>query len=423
VTTATWPRSVDLRQFVEPGDTVVWAHGGGEPRSLVTQLVEQRDTFGGRIAVFLTGVSFSEVLLPEHADRIRFMAIGGIGTHARLARAGCLDVIPCRFSDVPGLIASGRIRVDVAMFSGSLPDADGRISLGPTMAIANELLDGARVRLLEVNPNVPYVFGDTVVDIGRFDAVIESDEPLVSAPPAPTRLSPVAEALCENVASLVPDGCTLQVGFGSVGRALPRFLTDRKDIGIHSAIITDELADLVECGVISGAAKERDIGLAVTGELLGTERLYRFADRNPQIALRASAYLLSETILGDFQSLVSVNSALQVDLTGQVNAESRGGVHVGAVGGAVDFVRAAARSPRGASIIALQSTTSDRTSRIVVSLDHGVVSTARSEVEYVITEYGVADLRGRPIAERVRALAAIAHPDHRAALSAADVVS
>jgi acyl-CoA hydrolase len=354
---------------------------------------------------------------------IRFVSVGGFGTHSRLAEAGCLDVIPCRFSDLPDLIASDRVGIDVAMFSGSVPDADGLVSLGPTIAISHEMMAAARVSLLEVNPNVPYVLGDTLVDVGHFDAVIVSEGPLVTAPRAKTRVSAAAKALCENVASLVPDRSTLQVGLGSVGQALPRFLAARKDIGIHSSIMTDQLAELVESGVVNGAAKERDRGIAVTGELLGTEQLYRFAARNPKVMLRRTSYLLSEEVLTGFRALVSVNGALQVDLTGQVNAESRGGVHVGAVGGAVDFIRAAARSTAGASIIALQSTTSNHQSRIVDSLDNGVVSTPRSEVEFVVTEYGVADLRGRPIAERAEALAAIAHPDHRRMLSAAVALS
>ena len=421
--TARWPRELDLSRLISPGDTIIWSHAGAEPTSLISQLIAQRHLFGGRISVFLTGVSFSETLQPEHADMIDFKSIGGIGTHARLARAGCLDVLPVRFSDMPRLIAEDRVHVDVAMFSGSLPDANGQISLGPTMAIALEVMKAARVKIVEINANVPFVLGDTLVNLSDFDEVIESDLALASSPSSTGTLSADADQLCRNVAALVPDRCTLQVGFGSVGRALPRYLTGRKDVGIHSAILTDELIDLVEAGIVTGSAKETDVGISVCGELLGSERLYRFADRNPVVSLRSTSYVLSEEVLGSFQSLVSVNSALEVDLTGQVNAESRAGIHVGAVGGAVDFVRAAARSPRGASIIALQSTTSKHQSRIVASLDHGVVTTARSEVEYVVTEYGVADLRGRTIAERVKMLAAIAHPDHRSSLAATDVTS
>ena len=423
MSTTQWPRTVDLREHIHPGDVVVWSHAGGEPPGLVARLLEQRHEFGGNISVFLSGVSFSETLQPEHADVIRFVSIGGIGTHSRLARARCLDVIPCRFSDIPDLIATRRIPVDVAMFSGSLPDVDGRISLGPTMAIARELMDAARVSLVEINPHVPFVFGDTLVDIDQFDVVVESDATLVAAPAGRSSISPTTRRLCENVATLVPDRATLQVGFGSVGRALPAFLADRTDLGVHSAIMTDELVELIDSGVITGAAKERDAGLVVCGELLGSPRLYRFADRNPNLALRSSSYLLSQQVLGEFSSLVSINSALQVDLTGQVNAESRDGVHVGAVGGAVDFVRAAARSQQGASIIALPSSTSDGRSRIVSALDRGVVTTARSEVEFVVTEYGVADLRGRPLSDRARALVSVAHPEHRDALAAIDVAS
>jgi acyl-CoA hydrolase len=420
---AQWPTSIDFRRFVSPGDTVVWSHAGGEPRRLVAQLLEQRHGLGGPFQVFLTGVSFSEAVQPEHADVIQFTSIGVIGTHQRLARAGCLDVLPCRYSDLPGMIAAKRVPIDVALFSGSLPDSDGRISLGPTMAIARDILEAARVAIIEINPHVPYVLGDTIVELAEFDAVISSDQPLVAAPTANGRISAEAERVCANVAALIPDRCTLQLGFGSVGRALPGFLASRRDIGIHSAIITDELAGMIESGVANGAAKEVDTGLAVAGELLGTDRLYRFADHNSGLALRGTSYLLAEEVLSRFASLVSVNGALQVDLTGQVNAESRQGIHVGAVGGQVDFVRAAARSPNGTSIIAMQSTTSGNESRIVPMLDQGVVTTARSEVEVVVTEYGAADLRGRSLRERTEALVQIAHPDHRDSLSALEVAS
>ncbi len=421
--TARWPRTLDFGKFVSPGDTIAWSHAGGEPRGLVAQLLKQRHDLGGRVGVFLTGVSFSEALQPEHADVIDFTSIGGIGTHHRLARAGCLDVLPCRYSDLPSLISSGRVRIDVALFSGSLPDADGRVSLGPTLSIGRDVLAAARVAILEINPDIPYVMGDTRVDLSDFAAVTWSEEPPVVAPADRAPASPIVEQVCRNVAELVPDGCTLQLGFGSIGRELPRHLADRRDLGIHSAILTDELVDLIDSGVATGKAKERDVGIAVAGELLGTERLYRFADANPGVELRRTSYLLDEEVLGGFDSLVSVNSALEVDLTGQVNAESRAGVHVGAVGGQVDFVRAGARSPRGAAVIALASTGSSGRSRIVPTLDRGVVTTARSEVEFVVTEHGIADLRGRSIAERSQSLVRIAHPDHRAELSKVTVVS
>ena len=417
-----WPTTLDFRQYVAPGDTIAWSHAGGEPQRLIAQLLDQRHGLGGRIGVFLTGVSFSEVLEPEHADVIQFTSIGGIGTHQRLARAGCLEVLPCRYSDLPGLISGNRVRIDVGLFSGSLPDADGRISLGPTMAVARDILAAARATIVEINPNVPYVLGDTLVDLSDFDAVTWSEEPLVAASAAGP-LSAEAEQVCRNVAAFVPDRSTLQLGFGSVGRALPTFLGDHIDLGIHSAIITDELAALIDAGVATGAAKELDVGLAVAGELLGTGQLYRWADRNPELALRGSSYLLADDVLSAFDSLVSVNGALEVDLSGQVNAESRRGLHVGAVGGQVDFVRAAARSRNGTSIIAMQSTTSNKHSRIVPVLDRGVVTTARSEVEVVVTEWGAADLRGRSLRERARVLIGIAHPDHRASLSETDVVS
>lgn len=414
-----WPRSIDLRNFVSPGDVVAWTHGGAEPTCLVGQLLDQASTICP-IDVFLTGLSWSDLLQPAHSEFIRFRGIGGIGTHQRLARAGCLDVLPCRLADLPRLISSGQLPIDVCFALGSPPDADGNVSLGPTVAVSHELLSAARVAILEVNPNVPVIRGDTTVPYDRFDAVVASDAPLVEARADTVEPSPEVLRICERIATFVPDGSTLQVGIGAVASALPRHLGDRRRLGIHSGLISDGLMDLIEAGVADGSAKEVDPGLAVAGELVGSGRLYRLAADNRRLALRRTAYLsAAEAVLGRLENLVSVNSALEVDLTGQVNAESQAGTIVGTIGGQIDFVRAAARSPRGRSIIALPSTTSGGRSRIVHRLDSGTVTTPRSETDVVATEYGVAELQGRTVSERVRALIAIAHPDHRQALARA----
>ncbi|HEY1973309.1 MAG TPA: acetyl-CoA hydrolase/transferase C-terminal domain-containing protein [Pseudonocardia sp.] len=416
---ALWSREIDLTEYVLPGDTVAWSHAGAEPRGVLAQLLDQRHKLGG-INAFLTGVSFGGALSPEHADVIGFRGIGGLGTHRALANAGVLDVLPCRYADLPRLIDDGTVRVDVVVVAGSLPDADGRLSLGPTVAVSHELLARARTTIVEINPNIPFVLGDTLVPIDAFDRIVysELDPVVMPTPPAPTEGT---RRICELIAELVPDGATTQMGIGSIAQGLPACLARHRHLGVHSAILTDGVMELIRSGVVDGSGKERDQGLAVGGELIGSSRLYEFAGRNPAIALHRSSDLLAEATLGSFDRLISINSALQVDLTGQVNAEAMGAVPVGAVGGQVDFVRGAARSRLGRSVIALPATTSAGVSRIVPRLDSGVVTTARSEVDRIVTEYGVAELRGATLSERARALIAIADPAHRAALRAASL--
>ena len=413
---AAFPEIIDLTRYIRPGDTICWSHAGAEPSSVIAQLLDQRHALGG-VQVLLTGVSYGGALAPEHADAIRFRGIGGLGTHRALTEAGALDVLPCRFSDLPQLINDGLVQVDVMIVATSPADADGRVSLGPTVAVSHDLLDHARVTIAEVNPNIPYVLGDTLVPLDTFDAVIRSDRQPVTVP-APSPPGERANRICATIAELIPDGATLQLGIGSIATALPAHLRDHRGLGVHSAILTDGLMDLIRSGIADGSRKERDPGIAVGGELIGSAELYRFADNNPQLALHRTSRLLAAETLETFDRLVSVNSALQVDLTGQVNAEMMGSVHVGAVGGSVDFVRAAARARHGRSIIALPSTAGGL-SRIVPQLDGGVVTTARCEVDTVVTEFGRAELRGRPVSERAKALIAIAHPDHRKTLAAA----
>lgn len=411
-----WPTEIDLTAHVQPGDTVSWSHAGAEPIALIHQFLDQRHRFGGRVEVFLTGVSFSNILTPEHADVIRFRGIGGLTAPRALARAGKLETVPRRYYDFPRLIRDGLLPVHVQFVSVSPPDPDGFVSLGVTVGLSNDILAQARVTIAEINPNMPRVPGDTSVHIDRFTAGIWSDRPLVTGPAPVEDLSPTVHQICSNIAGLIGDRATVQIGIGSIGVMLPRLLRDRRDLGIHSAILTDGLMDLIEAGVANGTGKRLDTGIAVAGELIGTRRLYEFANANPQVALRGTSYVLAPATFGQTDRLISINSALEIDLSGQVNAETLGGINVGAIGGQVDFVRGASASSGGASVIALQAVAGNGTSRIVSRLADGVVTTARSEVGFVVTEYGIADLRAKTVDERAAALAAIAHPDHRAAL-------
>jgi acetyl-CoA hydrolase len=407
---------VDLAALIRPGDRVLFAQATGEPRALTAALVEQRARLGG-VEVFL-GVMLSDTFQPEHADALRFRALGGFGTNARLSRAGVLEVVPSHISAVPGLIADGSIGADVVLVQLSSPDGTGRHSLGPVADYVRPALERARVVVGEVNDHVPWTHGDTVVETARLDHVVRSNHPPLEVPPS--RLGDADRAIVNHVAERVPDGSVLQLGIGSVPEALCGALGGKRDLGMHSGMITDGVADLMEAGVITNRRKPIDQGQTVTGVLLGTRRLYGYAHRNPAIQMRPATYTHGASVLAQLERLVSVNTAIEVDLTGQVNAEVVDSVHVGGVGGAVDYVRGAVGTSQGTAIVALPSTArGGSVSRIVARLPAGVTSTPRSDTDLVVTEFGVAELRGRSLRERACGLIRIAHPDFRAELQAA----
>lgn len=407
---------LDLAGLVRPGDRILFGQATGEPRALTAALVEQRSRLGG-VEAFL-GVMLSDTFQPEHADAIRFRALGGFGTNARLSRAGVLDVVPCHISAVPGLIADGTIGADVVFVQLSPPDSAGRHSLGPVADYLRPALERARVVVGEVNEHVPWTCGDTVVEAGRLDRVVHSDHPPLEVPPP--ALGEAERRIGEHVAERVPDGAVLQLGIGSIPEAVCSALGGKRDLGVHSGMITDGVAELMEAGVITNRRKPIDPGATVTGVLLGGRRLLQFAHRNPAIQMRPATYTHGAAVLARLERFVSINTAVEVDLTGQVNAEVAGGFHLGAVGGAVDYVRGAVASAGGTAIIALPATArGGSVSRIVGRLGAGVTSTARSDTDLVVTEYGVAELRGRSLRERACRLIQIAHPDVRAGLEEA----
>lgn len=394
----------------------MWGQGTGEPRTLTEALVHQRAELGG-IGVFL-GASFSATLEPHHADHLRFAGIGGMGTNSGLARAGVLDVLPCHISAIPGLIESGRLPVDVVMIQVGAAGPDGRHSLGLVADYLGAALSKARAVIAEVNDRVPRTCGTEWIDPSRFDLVVHSSrEPVsVHVPEA----GPVEDRIGAFVAGLVPDAAVIQLGIGHLAGAVASALRDKQDIGIHTGVLGDWAVGLMESGVANNRRKPIDTGTTVTGGLFGTRRLYDFAHDNPAVEMRPLTYTHDPAVLRRLDGLVAVNSALEVDLSGQVNAETLNGVHVGTVGGQVDFVRAAMASRGGRSIIALPSTARGGTvSRIVVRSAAGVTTTARSDADVVVTEYGVADLRGVPLGGRAERLIAIAHPDFHDELESA----
>lgn len=407
--------TLDLAAFVCPGDGVVWNQVTGEPVPLSERLMQQRATIGGRFSVFL-GANFSSTVAPEQADWVDFRAIGGIGGNRVLAKAGVLGVIPTHISMVGDYIRAGRIPCDVAIVQLAPPDADGHYGYSVVSDYIVAAVESARVVIGEVNHAAPRTCGPHRIAPDRLAAIVETERPVLGV--GAGAIGETERTIARIAAEFIPDRAVLQVGIGGVPDAILALLTTHRDLGVHSGMIGDTIVDLIERGVVTNAYKPFDQGKVVTGTLVGTERLYRFAHENPVIEMRSTDHTHAASVLAAIPNLISINSAIEVDLTGQVNAEEAGGVHMGAVGGQVDYVRGAHKATGGRSLIALPATAAGgRISKIVARLS-GPVSTSRSDVDVIVTEFGAADLRGRTLQERARAMIAIAHPDFREALAA-----
>lgn len=406
------PDNLDLRRHIRPGDAIVAGQACGEPTTLLETLIAQRGDLGG-VSLF-TASSFSGLLTSDQADAIRFLSMGALGSLRGLTAKGVLGIVPCHVGQIGNMVERGQISCDVAFVQVSPPDVQGRHSMGLIGDHIGALVDRARVVIAEVNRRVPCTPAERMLGPDEIDVAVEVDRDPVFVPPL--KASETDNAIASFVADYIEDGTILQVGIGAVPDAIMQLIRDRKDLGIHSGMIGDSAVDLIESGVVTNATHGPWRGVSVTGALIGTQRLYRFAHDNPAILLCGSQTTHNEAVLSGLSRLVSINSAIEVDLTGQVNAEMAGPAYLGGTGGQVDYVRGASRSSGGRSVIALPSTAKGL-SRIVPRLN-GPVTTARSEVDLVVTEFGVAELKGRDLAARARAMIAIAHPDLRDNLEA-----
>jgi acyl-CoA hydrolase len=412
VKTVTDPAGLDLSRFLRPGDHIVVGQACGEPTTLVEALIEQGPAIGG-LSVFIA-TSFSGLLTPDAMDGVAVSSMGAIGALRALSAKHRLTVVPCHVGQVGPMIEAGILRCDAAFVQVGPAGADGDHSLGLISDHVRAAAAKARVVIAEVNERVPRTYGEVLPAAG-IDCAVHVSRPPVEVPPA--TIGATDRAIAEHAAAYIEDGSVIQTGIGAVPDALLRLLHDRADLGVHSGMIGDGLVDLVEAGVVTNARKPIDRGVSITGALIGTERLYRFADRNPAIRMRAADYTHDAAVLARLERLVTLNSAIEVDLTGQVNAEQTGPAYLGGTGGQADFVRAGARSPGGHAIIALPATARRGTvSRITAALS-GPVTTARSDADVIVTEFGAAELKGRPLAERARRLVAIAHPDFQEELA------
>ena len=409
------PEALDFAALIRGGDTIGWAQATAEP-VLLTRLLNQQAPRCPPFRVFFA-LTFATDLAADHAN-VTVTALGAGAAGRRFFAAGAGNIIPANISALCGLIEAGRPKIDVVLLQVSGPDAEGRYNAGLGIECLREMTAGARLVIAQLNPALPWTCGDTLIEAGLIDILVPAEEPPLELPPPP--IGAVERAIAEHVARLVPDRATIELGIGAIPQAVTMALGTKRGLGIHSGSIFDGVADLIEAGAVDNRHKEIDAGVTVALMLMGTRRLYGFAERNPLIELRSPRYTHDTVVLGHFRRFIAINSALEIDLTGQANTETAAGRNIGLVGGQMDFVRAANRAPEGRSIIALPSTSRDRRhSRIVARLADGIVTTPRAEADIVVTEHGVAELKGRTLAERARAMIAIADPAFRAGLARA----
>ncbi|KPF91853.1 acetyl-CoA hydrolase [Novosphingobium sp. AAP83] len=412
MTAKTDAAGLDLAQYLRHGDAIVFGQACGEPTTLIEALIVQGGDIGGLSAFIAT--TFSGIFKPANADAFALSSMGAIGALRTMAKAHALGIVPCHVGQVAPLIDQGLIGCDVAMVQVSAADAKGNHSFGLISDYGQAAVAKARVVIAEVNAQVPYTHGE-LLHSSRIDVAVHVDRAPVEVQAAP--VSATDEAMARHCAEFIGDGAVIQTGVGAVPDAILRLLYDRKDLGVHSGMLGDGLVDLAQAGVLTNARKEIDRGVSINGALIGTRRLYDYAHQNPAVRMTRTDYTHDSAVLAQLSRLVTINSAMEVDLTGQVNAEQSGETYLGGTGGQLDFVRAGVRSPGGHSIIALPSTAKGGTISKIVPALSGPVTTARSEVDIIVTEFGAAQLRGQSLAERARRLVAIAHPDFREELS------
>ena len=398
---------LNFRDFVRPGDMVAWGQASGEPLSLTETLMAQRAAIGP-FSVF-TGLCYSDTANPDFTDQVSFVSYHGGGSNRRLGDTGKLDILPVHYSALPGIL---RERVDVLLLHLPPPDANGNFSLGLSQDYVIPLIDSARTVIAEINDQLPWIVGERTIAASEIDIMVKTSRSPLEIPLRPG--DEIDRKIAMTVAGLIEDGATIQIGIGALPATILGALGNHRHLGIHSGSLFDPVVDLMRSGAVDNSRKTIDRGVSVAGCLLGTRKLFAFADRNERISMRAIAHTHDIAVIGSLDKFTALNSAVEVDLTGQINAETAGRKYLGAVGGAVDFLRGAHRSRGGLPIVALQSRASGK-AKIVTNLS-GPVSTSRADAGLIVTEYGAADLRGQSLRERIKRMIAIAHPDDRADL-------
>lgn len=400
-------------EHVRSGQRVFVGSGASAPQRLIDALVARSDYLADVEIIHLMTLGPAPYCEPKARGHFRHASLF-VGPNVRSAvQAGDADYIPIHLSEVPRLFRSRQREIDVALVSVSEPDSEGTCSLGVSVDVVRAAIESAGLVIAQVNPRMPRTSGDATLDVDAIDWLVphESELPEIGR----SNTDPVAQRIGQHVARLVEDGSTIQTGIGTIPDAVLAALSDKKDLGVHTEMFSDGMLDLIERGVVTNLRKTLDPGKGVTSFVLGSRRVYDYVNENPRVLFRSTEYTNDVEVISRQAGMVAINGALEVDLTGQVCADSIGQSFYSGFGGQVDFIRGSARSPGGRPIIALPSTArGGQVSRIVPRLAPGAgVVTSRADVHFVVTEHGVADLHGKSVRERALALIQIAEPRFR----------
>jgi 4-hydroxybutyrate CoA-transferase len=408
---------------IKSGNRVAFAHCVAEPEVLVEAMVANAEAYKDVEICHMVSLGKGEYTKPEYQEHFRFNGWFAGASTRKCIEQGHGDFTPVFFHEVPNYIRKGIINLDVFMVMVSPPDEHGYCCTGVSSDYTMQAIESAKIVLAEVNDQVPVVFGDTFVHISKIDKFVETSHPLPEL--GLPNIGEVELEIGKHCAELVKDGATLQLGIGAIPDAVLQSLKDKKDLGIHSEMISDGVVDLFEAGVVNNSKKGLHKGKMIVTFLMGSKRLYDFARENPSIEMRTVDYVNNPVVVAQNTNMVCINSCIAVDFMGQVVSDSIGTRQFSGVGGQVDFVRGAAMSldGKGIAIIAMPSVTTKKDgtliSKITPYIDNGAaVTTSRNDVDYIVTEYGIAPLKGKTLKERARNLIKIAHPDVREELKA-----
>lgn len=401
---------------ISSGDRVVVGHACGSPETLLRAMVDNKKRYHNVELVHMVSMGKADYCNMDNSPHFFHNSLFVGGSTREAVNSGWGVFTPCHFSQIPELFTRGILPVDVTLCMVSPPDEHGFCSFGVSVDYTKPAAESSRLVIAEVSHHMPRTLGDSFIHIKDIDCIVATDAELISLPPA--KITPIDEAIGGYCADLIRDGDCLQLGIGAVPDSILGFLKDKKDLGIHSEMFSDGVVDLVESGNVTCARKNLHKNKMVATFFMGTKKLYKFLNNNPMVAMFSVDYTNDPRVVAQNDNMVSVNSALQADFTGQVVSDTIGHRQYSGPGGQADFVRGASWSRGGRSILAFHSTAAKGAiSRIVPAIDQGAsVTTLRTDVHYIVTEYGVADLRGKSVSERAKSLIAIAHPDFRSDL-------
>jgi len=414
ITTKTAEEAV---KTISPGHRVFIGTGTSQPSRLIKAMTDRANQLVDVEIIQLVTMGDAPYAKKELSNSFKVNSFYISEENIRTSISeGLGNYTPIMLSDIPKLFSNGQLPLDISLIQVSPPDDRGMCSMGISVDVAKAAVESSKIVIAQVNPQMPRTQGDSLINIYEFDIIIAADEPILESPRIEINDEDVR--ICESVSSLIEDGSTIQFGFGKIPQFCMDYLKDKKDLGIHSDMLTERIVELVQSGAVTGKKKNLDQGKIVVSFCLGTKKLYDFIDNNEMFSFRRTEYVNDPGIIRQHTRMIAINTALEIDLTGQICSDSFGTQFISGIGGQADFIRGANRSPKGTSIIALPSTAKGGTvSRIVAQLTPGAgVVTPRGDVHYIVTEYGTAYLHGKNIQDRTMSLISVAHPDYRAGL-------